>query len=176
MDVFRGVAEAKRSPLQLVLYILLFPQLIAGPIVRYNEVATQLGVRDENLNDFALGVQRFIVGMAKKMLIANSVALVADRIFDLPATELGSVVAWTGALCYSIQLYFDFSGYSDMAWGLARMFGFYFPEEFRSPVCVLLHHRILAPLAHDAQPLFPGLSVHSARRQPRARSRGRTST
>jgi alginate O-acetyltransferase complex protein AlgI len=133
VDVYRGDAEAKKSVLDLTLYILLFPQLIAGPIVRYHEIAHQLSVRDERVEDFAFGVQRFIVGLAKKMLVANSVAMTADRIFSLPPDQCSAAVAWLGALAYSIQLYFDFSGYSDMAVGLARMFGFTFPENFNYP-------------------------------------------
>lgn len=133
VDVYRGVAEAKRSPWQLALYILLFPQLIAGPIVRYHEIASELGIRQETLSKFVYGVERFIGGLGKKVLIANNVALAADRIFALPPHDMTASVAWLGAFCYTLQLYFDFSGYSDMAVGLAGMFGFDFPENFNYP-------------------------------------------
>jgi alginate O-acetyltransferase complex protein AlgI len=115
------------------LYLLLFPQLIAGPIIRYREIADQLPRRTVVLDDFAIGVRRFVVGLGKKMLIANIVAVPADRIFAMPPAELSPAHAWLGIVCYSLQIYFDFSGYSDMAIGLGRMFGFRFPENFRWP-------------------------------------------
>ena len=115
------------------LYLLLFPQLIAGPIIRYREIADQLARRVVSMDDFAVGVRRFVVGLGKKMLIANIVAVPADRIFALPAAELSPAHAWLGIVCYTLQIYFDFSGYSDMAIGLGRMFGFRFPENFRWP-------------------------------------------
>lgn len=133
IDVYRGVTKAQRNPLTLALYILFFPQLIAGPIVRYHDIAEQLAVRTVRATEFAEGIRRFVVGLAKKMLIANSVALVADTVFALPANELGMLSAWLGVLCYTLQIYFDFSGYSDMAIGLALMFGFRFLENFDHP-------------------------------------------
>ena len=133
VDVYRGNAEAKRNPMDLALYILLFPQLIAGPIVRYNEIATQITHRSVQLIDLSYGIRRFIIGFGKKMIIANSVAPVADQVFGLPTNELTMPIAWLGIVCYALQIYFDFSGYSDMAIGLARMFGFTFPENFNYP-------------------------------------------
>jgi len=133
VDVYRGVAPVRRNPMDLLLYILLFPQLIAGPIVRYHEIAQDLVGRAIRLSDVAEGVRRFIMGMAKKMLVANTLAGAADPIFALPANELSLPLIWTGLLCYAFQIYFDFSGYSDMAIGLGRMFGFSFPENFDFP-------------------------------------------
>ncbi len=137
VDVFRGHAEAKRNPLDLALYILFFPQLIAGPIVRYNEIAGQFGAASRTLDWGRLtkGAQLFIVGLGKKMLIANVLAAPADRIFALPAESLPTSVSWLGIACYSLQIYFDFSGYSDMAVGLACLFGFDFPRNFNFPYC-----------------------------------------
>jgi len=133
VDVFRGDAEAKKSPLDLALYILLFPQLIAGPIVRFNEIAGELAARVSTLRLFAVGVRRFVVGLGKKMIVANTAAYCADRVFKIPGGELTASVAWLGIVCYAVQIYFDFSGYSDMAIGLAAMFGFHFPENFDHP-------------------------------------------
>ena len=133
VDVYRGDAIAQKSPVHAALYLLLFPQLIAGPIIRYRDIADQLARRVVGLDDFAYGVRRFIVGLAKKVLVANIVAGPADRIFGTPADQLTARLAWLGIVCYTLQIYFDFSGYSDMAIGLGRMFGFRFPENFRWP-------------------------------------------
>ncbi len=133
IDVFRGVTPPQRRPMQMALYISLFPQLIAGPIIRYHEIASQLSRRQTTAAGFANGVRRFVVGLGKKMLIANVVAVPADAMFALPPNELGVAQAWLGAGCYMLQIYFDFSGYSDMAIGLAAMFGFTFPENFAHP-------------------------------------------
>jgi alginate O-acetyltransferase complex protein AlgI len=133
VDVYRRDAVAQKSPLHAALYLLLFPQLIAGPIIRYRDIAAQLTCRSVALEDFAIGVRRFVIGLGKKVLIANTVALPADRIFAMPAEQLSAAHAWLGIVCYTIQIYFDFSGYSDMALGLGRMFGFHFPENFRWP-------------------------------------------
>jgi alginate O-acetyltransferase complex protein AlgI len=133
IDVSRRDATAQKSPVHAALYLLLFPQLIAGPIIRYRDIADQLARRVVSIDDFAYGVRRFVIGLAKKVLIANVVAGPADRIFSLPAAELSTAHAWLGIVCYTLQIYFDFSGYSDMAIGLGRMFGFRFPENFRWP-------------------------------------------
>lgn len=133
VDVYRKETEPQTSLLNFGLYISLFPQLIAGPIVRYRDIARELVHRRVSLPDFASGIERFLFGLSKKILLANPLAEVADRIFSLPATELTLPVAWFGALCYTFQIYFDFSGYSDMAIGLGRMFGFRFPENFNYP-------------------------------------------
>jgi alginate O-acetyltransferase complex protein AlgI len=133
VDVYRRDATAQKSPVHAALYLLLFPQLIAGPIIRYRDLADQLARRIVTLDDFAYGVRRFIIGLAKKVLVANIVAGPADKMFALPFDQLSAAHAWLGITCYTLQIYFDFSGYSDMAIGLGRMFGFRFPENFRWP-------------------------------------------
>jgi alginate O-acetyltransferase complex protein AlgI len=133
VDVHRGTAVVRKDPLDLLLYILFFPQLIAGPIIRYHDVAAELVRRKVLISDFATGIRRFAIGLAKKMLVANTVGAVADQVFGLKDTHLGTLAAWIGLACYTIQIYFDFSGYSDMAIGLARMFGFHFLENFDHP-------------------------------------------
>jgi len=133
VDVHRRDASAQKHPVEAALYLLLFPQLIAGPIIRYRQIADQLARRLVCLDDFAEGVRRFIIGFAKKMLVANTLAGPADQIFGMPAAQLTAGHAWLAIVCYTLQIYFDFSGYSDMAIGLGRMFGFRFPENFRYP-------------------------------------------
>lgn len=135
IDCYREKVKPLERLRDYMLYILLFPQLIAGPIVRFNEVATQLLNRSKQENiDYKLsGLFRFIIGLSKKVLIANVLGGVVDEIFALPAHELNTGVAWIGIVAYSLQIYFDFSGYSDMAIGLAKMMGFRFPENFNFP-------------------------------------------
>ena len=133
MDVHRGTVRAQRNPLDLGLFIALFPQLIAGPIVRYHDIAAEIVRRRVTSADFAAGAERFIYGLAKKVLLANPLGLVADKIFALPVAELSPALCWLGALCYTFQIYYDFSGYSYMAIGLGRMFGFHFLENFNYP-------------------------------------------
>lgn len=133
VDVYRHDAAVRRNLLDLALYILLFPQLIAGPIIRYHEIADQIVRRAVTHAGFADGVRRFILGLAKKMILANTAAACADPIFAIPGAQLPPEVAWLGVLSYTLQLYFDFSGYSDMAIGLGLMFGFRFPENFDHP-------------------------------------------
>ncbi|MCK9241102.1 MBOAT family O-acyltransferase [Desulfocurvus sp.] len=133
IDVYRGQAAAQRSLVNLALYVSLFPQLIAGPIVRYRDVAAQLLRRHVDLDGFAEGVRRFVVGLGKKMLLANTLGEVADQIMAQEPGALPASVAWLGIGCYALQIYFDFSGYSDMAIGLGRMFGFRFLENFAHP-------------------------------------------
>ena len=133
VDVYRRETPPQRNLLRLALYVALFPQLIAGPILRYAAVASQLVHRRITARGFAEGIRRFIVGLGKKMILANGVAGTVDTIFATPAAQLAPAVAWLGIVCYALQIYFDFSGYSDMAIGLGRMFGFTFPENFRHP-------------------------------------------
>lgn len=133
IDVYRGEVAVQRSPFKLGLYLTLFPQLIAGPIVRYADVEAALSERSTDLKKFASGVRRFIVGFSKKVLIANVVALTADNIFAMDPIDRPAATAWLGVICYALQIYFDFSGYSDMAIGLGRMFGFEFLENFDYP-------------------------------------------
>ncbi len=133
VDVYRRDANAQRSPGITTLYIALFPQLVAGPIIRYHDVATQFTGRVITAEDVAIGIRRFIVGLAKKVLVADLCARIADPIFELDSSTLTAPVAWLGLVAYAVQIYFDFSGYSDMAIGLARMFGFHFLENFNRP-------------------------------------------
>ncbi len=133
VDVYREENPAQKNILNIGLYIALFPQLIAGPIVRYNSVARQLVKRSVSLESLEAGITRFIYGLAKKLLIANPLGEVADTIFLLPTDQVPALVAWTGILSFTLQIYFDFSGYSDMAIGLGKVFGFTFPENFNYP-------------------------------------------
>ena len=133
IDVYRKDGEAQRNPLNVALYISLFPQLVAGPIVRYQTVADQIKRRFESFDKFAEGTKRFIIGLAKKMLLANNCGLIADQIFALHPSEMSTGLAWIGIIAYSLQIYFDFSGYSDMAIGIGKMFGFDFLENFNFP-------------------------------------------
>ena len=133
LDVSREPDAGTRSFGKLVLYISFFPQLIAGPIIKYHDVALQIDQRELTPELTILGLRRFITGFAKKLLIANTMGLTADRVFALEAGALDLRLAWLGAVCYTLQIYFDFSGYSDMAIGLGRMFGFTFQENFNLP-------------------------------------------
>jgi alginate O-acetyltransferase complex protein AlgI len=133
VDVYKRNAHAERNLPRFALYILLFPQLIAGPIIRWRDIALQLPDREQRMADFAYGVRRFVLGLGKKVLIANTLGRVADQIFALPTAELTTPLAWLGLVCYTLQIYFDFSGYSDMAIGLMRMFGFRILENFNYP-------------------------------------------
>ncbi len=131
IDVYRGDAPPARSFLDFACFVSLFPQLVAGPIVRYRELAGQLIVRRHSAALFSEGIARFTIGLSKKVLIANPCGAIADAVFG--ATALDARCAWLGVTAYAFQIYFDFSGYSDMAIGLGRMLGFTFPENFRSP-------------------------------------------
>ncbi|MCX6944537.1 MAG: MBOAT family protein [Opitutales bacterium] len=133
VDVYRGTARPSRSLLDFLLYVMLFPQLIAGPIIRYHDIAGQIQQRDYTLDRFLSGVWRFLIGLGRKVLIANPLGLVADRVFGHELVTLPTAYAWVGILCYTFQIYFDFAGYSDMAIGLARMMGFEFIENFNRP-------------------------------------------
>jgi alginate O-acetyltransferase complex protein AlgI len=133
VDVYKRNANAERRLPDFALYILLFPQLIAGPIIRWRDIAAQLGMHEQRTADVAYGVRRFVLGLGKKVLIANTLGRVADQIFALPAVDLTTPLAWLGLVCYTLQIYFDFSGYSDMAIGLMRMFGFRILENFNNP-------------------------------------------
>ncbi len=132
-DVSRGTCEVQRRLTDLALYISLFPQLVAGPIVRYSQIARQLTERTLSRRKTVLGIRRFVIGLGKKVIVADTLAIPADAIFALPVEDLTIPVAWLGVTCYAFQIYFDFSGYSDMAIGLGRMFGFKIPENFRYP-------------------------------------------
>ena len=133
IDVYRGTAEPQRSRVPFALYILNFPQLVAGPIIRYQPMAPQLGRRPIAFEDIDAGVMRFVAGLAKKLLIANPLGALADQLFAIEPAGLPTWALWLAVVCYALQIYFDFSGYSDMAIGIARMFGFRFPENFNYP-------------------------------------------
>ena len=133
MDIYRKNAKAQHNILNVGLYISFFPQLIAGPIVRYNTIAWEIENRRENWNDFSTGMNRFVIGLAKKVLLSNTIAIVADRAFLQVNDGLSFVFAWVGAIAYGLQIYYDFSGYSDMAIGLGLMLGFHFDENFNFP-------------------------------------------
>ena len=134
VDVYRKECEPLHNPLDVALYISMFPQLIAGPIVRYAEISDRLRARQSALSDVALGATRFLFGVCKKVILADAVGEVADAAFGLPHSEVTSAAALIGAFAYTFQIYFDFSAYSDMAIGLGRMFGFRFPENFKRPL------------------------------------------
>ncbi|TBV28145.1 MBOAT family protein [Meridianimaribacter sp. CL38] len=133
IDVYRGTIKANKNFIDFATYVTLFPQLIAGPIVRYSEIQHELKNRKVTVDSFSKGVERFIIGLAKKMIIANNCAYLADAIFNLPDGEMSAITAWLGVIAYSFQIYYDFSGYSDMAIGIGKMLGFNFPENFNFP-------------------------------------------
>ena len=133
VDTYRGVGQPARRIRDYLLYVFLFPKLLAGPIVKYHDIVGQLGARPRRLDDWAEGLTRFAVGMGKKVLIADTAAELADAAFAADGTPVGFRLAWLGALAFSVQIYFDFSGYSDMAIGLARVMGFRLMENFDRP-------------------------------------------
>lgn len=133
IDVRRGHAKVQKNPLNVGLYVVLFPQLVAGPIVRYTTVEEEIVGRRENIDDFSEGLVRFMLGLGKKMLLANTMGEVADAVFALNPGDMSTSLAWVGAVAYMLQIYFDFSAYSDMAIGLGRIFGFHFLENFNYP-------------------------------------------
>lgn len=132
IDIYRNDVRVQKNLIDFGMYITMFPQLIAGPIVRYADVQDQLAERSVTTADFSEGVMRFVVGLGKKVLLANQMGAVWSEIYALGG-DVSALMAWTGAIAYTFQIYFDFSGYSDMAIGLGRMFGFKFPENFRYP-------------------------------------------
>jgi len=133
IDVYRGDVKASKNFLEFAAYVTMFPQLVAGPIIRYIDVQKELINRSITINSFAKGLERFTIGLAKKMLLANTFASVADSIFSESGGEVSTFYAWIGILAYTFQIYYDFSGYSDMAIGLGKMFGFNFLENFNYP-------------------------------------------
>ncbi len=133
IDVYRGEVKAQKNLFDVMLYISFFPQLIAGPIVKYHDIQEQIRNRNADGKEIAEGLRRFIVGLSKKVLISNTMALTADNLFSAAPGEINALSAWLAAISYMLQIYFDFSGYSDMAIGLGHMFGFHFLENFRYP-------------------------------------------
>lgn len=133
IDVYKHKAHAQKNILKVALYIALFPQLIAGPIVRYVDIAKEIDYRTVSISDFSEGAKRFVLGFSKKILIANTMGAMVDSIWNAGVDQNTVAIAWVGAIAYMLQIYFDFSGYSDMAIGLGRMFGFHFLENFNIP-------------------------------------------
>lgn len=133
IDVYRSSVRVQKNPLYLALYISFFPQLIAGPIVRYSTIEEQICDRQCTLEDFSKGCQRFLIGFSKKIILANNLSIVASDIFSKDVASTNPLVLWIGSICFSLQILYDFSGYSDMAIGLGRMFGFKFLENFDYP-------------------------------------------
>jgi alginate O-acetyltransferase complex protein AlgI len=133
VDVYRRDARAQRTLVDAALYLAFFPPLIAGPVVRYRDFAPQISQRVVGVGNFVYGVRRVVIGLCKKLLIADVVGVMADRVFDMPIDRVGAGTAWFGLLCFTLQIYFALSGYSDMAIGLGRMFGFRLSENFRWP-------------------------------------------
>ncbi|WP_293982566.1 MBOAT family protein [uncultured Clostridium sp.] len=138
IDIYRKDAEVQKNPILVGLYIAFFPQLVAGPIVRYKTIAEQMQTRKFNINQFCTGICRFVVGLSKKILLANNLAIIVDNIYNLTETgkhlyDVSISMAWLGSIAYTLQIYMDFSGYSDMAIGLGQMFGFQFEENFNYP-------------------------------------------
>jgi alginate O-acetyltransferase complex protein AlgI len=133
VDVYRRTTPPARTFPDYLLFVFFFPKMLAGPIIKYHEIRSQIENRKVSLEDVEFGVLRFLVGLAKKVLVADTMAEIVDKVFSAHSTELGNANAWFGALCFAIQIYFDFSGYSDMAIGLARTFGFRLRENFNQP-------------------------------------------
>lgn len=133
LDLYRGIVQHQRNFIDFSLFVALFPQLVAGPIVRYREIQRDLHNRVVSLDDFSYGSVRFIVGLGKKVLLADQLAVFSDYAFAAPPQALTLDLAWLGAITFALQIYYDFSGYSDMAIGLGRMLGFHFPENFNYP-------------------------------------------
>ena len=133
IDIYRSDGKAQKNPLNFSLYMAMFPKILAGPILQYRDAAAQLTQRDLTVDAFAEGIRRFVIGLGKKTLIATPLAGAADRIFAVPANALSADLAWLGIFCFTLQIYFDFSGYSDMAIGLGKTFGFRLPENFNYP-------------------------------------------
>ena len=137
IDIYRGEVPPQRSLLLFTMYKVMFPQLIAGPIVRYREVYDEIDHRSADVAEIHSGLRQFVIGLAQKVLIANVVAVPADQIFALKPDELGTATAWLGIACYTLQIYFDFAGYSNMAIGMGRMMGFHYPENFNRPYAAI---------------------------------------
>lgn len=133
IDVYRNTVTVQKNPFKVALYILFFPQLIAGPIVKYGDIEKEINHRNVTLDDFIAGLNRFIIGLAKKAVLANTLATTVDKIWSRGYEQNTIAIAWLGCIAYTLQIYFDFAGYSDMAIGLGRIFGFHFNENFNLP-------------------------------------------
>lgn len=133
IDVYKGIIPAQKSIIKLGMYIAMFPQLVAGPIVRYSDIVYEIDHRNVSLKDFTYGIQRFTIGLFKKTILADNIAVIVDTIFGYDPKYQSIAIVWLGAFAYSLQIYYDFAGYSEMAIGLGRMFGFHFCENFNYP-------------------------------------------
>ncbi|MDU5109154.1 MAG: MBOAT family O-acyltransferase [Clostridium sp.] len=133
IDIYRGDGKVNKNPFSVALYISLFPQLVAGPIIKYKTIDKEIRSREESVEQFSYGINRFVLGLSKKVIIADILGAMADNIFKLYEIGIDTPTAWIGAICYTFQIYYDFSGYSDMAIGLGHMFGFRFMENFNYP-------------------------------------------
>ncbi len=133
IDIYRRVAKHQKNIIDFGAYVVMFPQLIAGPVVRYNTISEELNDRKETYEGFSDGISRFVCGLSKKVLLANNIGMLWDYVVSLPQSELSVLLSWLGIIAYAFQIYFDFSGYSDMAIGLGKMLGFNFPENFNYP-------------------------------------------
>ncbi len=133
VDVYRQKVDVQTNIFKFALYISFFPQLVAGPIVRYSDFQKNLEDNQSSIDDIVSGIKRFILGLAKKVILADGIAVVVDSIWILPSSDLTASIAWLGAISYAFQIYFDFSGYSDMAIGLGKIFGFHLPKNFNFP-------------------------------------------
>ena len=133
VDVYRGKSPAQKNLFHMALYLFLFPQILSGPIIKYHQVAGQLTNRNETISMQFYGIKRFVYGLAKKVLLANTFGQSVDYIMGVPSGQMGTLTAWLAVILYTLQIYYDFSGYSDMAIGLGRIFGFYYEENFNSP-------------------------------------------
>lgn len=168
VDVYRKDVGVQRSYWKFLLYVSMFPQLIAGPIVRYVDVAAQIESRESDPENVFRGVTRFCVGLGKKVLLADHVGQVADQLLGGSFTGATTLGIWLGALMYMFQIYFDFSGYSDMAIGLGPDLRVPVYGELQAAVYLKVHFRILETVAHFTELVFSGLCLHTARRQPQA--------
>ena len=134
IDIYRNDGKVNKNIFSVALYISLFPQLVAGPIIKYKAVDEQIRNRKESIDYFSYGINRFVIGLGKKIIISDMLGAISDNIFLLAnSSGIDMITAWIGAICYTLQIYFDFSGYSDMAIGLGHLFGFKFPENFNYP-------------------------------------------
>ncbi len=165
VDIYRGQAKLQKNIISFGAYVALFPQLIAGPIVQYKTVAEELNHRTESSDEFAAGALKFMCGLGKKVLLANNIGLLWDTVSQTAPAQTSVLAAWLGITACCLQIYFDFSGYSDMAIGLGRMFGFHFLENLS--VYCKKYYGILEKMAYFAWQLVPGVRLYPAGRQPR---------
>ena len=172
VDVYRGTVQVQKNPFYVALYISFFPQLIAGPIVRYSTIEAQIKERTVTFDDFSEGVRRFLIGLSKKVILANNFALIADQAFAASeGDELSIAFAWLGSIAYTLQIFCDFSAYSDMAIGLGRMFGFHFLENFDYPYISSSVSEFWRQMAYVSWDVVQGLCIYTVGRITRKKQR-----